>query len=558
LQWLDNVGTEEVRQQFDAMLEWPLVQDLGAFVLTTFAAIHEKTENWEPWLDLLQQVEDYAVRRGSPRFGREAAKTKAIILTEYLERSEDALKVLAQAEATFGSSPVLMEQRANVMFQTNDDKSMLEIWNQLTSDPENKATLDPYAYRRAGMSAARLKQWKKSGQIFLDGANSIQSGSLELTKFGLCVDAALAISLGGNQTFAAKILSDAVLSLPPEAASDGNEHWEALQRVAVSVCSTIEDGVWKPTEVTTPCECGYASSPGLKFTKAETGQQVDPGQAARSELTRVQVLRLVSTLAKNPAGVALELEVLAVSRYFYVRWMASEARLSLLFSTGAGDGIIEALLAFDRCASELIAKKEQNSSLLKPDDGPDSDLPINPQRWFGLICAGVICSGPDLVVNLNIWLNDSIRLLGDDAVLTNQIRLLLKGASQPPAFLVSIINDPASPMPVRYGAVAQWLCCGLPPKNTLQAQALLTSGLMREEIYARQQLFNRHIARSFAETWRMHAQNRFHFCSPGTTVPALLTTLDGLEHGNSTLKSVLVAASSALKEPLGSFIERVL
>ena len=151
-----------------------------------------------------------------------------------------------------------------------------------------------------------------------------------------------------------------------------------------------------------------------------------------------------------------------------------------------------------------------------------------------------------------------IRLLGDDAVLTNQIRSLFKGASQLPEFLASTINDPAWPMPVRYGAVAQWLCSGLSPKNTLQAQALLTSWLMREEIYGRQQLFNRHIALSFADTWRMHAQNRFHFCSPGTTVPALLTTLDGLEHGNSTLKSVLVAASSALKEPLGSFIERVL
>jgi len=557
LQWLDNVATEEIRQQFDIMLEWPLVQDSGAFVLSAFAAIYDKTDKWEPWLDLLDLVNEYAIRQGSPRFGREAAKTKAIILTEYLSRSEDALRLLEQAEVTFGPSPVLMEQRANVLFQANNDETMLETWAQLTSDPESRATLDPYAYRRAGMSAARLKQWEKAGQIFLEGASSIQSGSLELTKFGLCVDAALAISLGGNQTTAAKLLSNAVLSLPAEAAADGNEHWEALQRVAVSVCSTIEDAVWKPTEVKPPCECGYASSPGLKFAKADHNQKPDPGQAARSELTRVQVLRLASTLVKNPAGVAQELEVLAVSKYFYVRWMASEARLSLQFSKGAGDGFIESLLAFDRFTNELIAKKEQNASLLEPDDGPNSALQITAQRWFGLLCAGVICSGPDLLAHLNIWLNDSIRLLGDDEVLTDQIRLLLKGASQPSAFLVQTINDPESPMPVRYGAVAQWLCCGLSAKNTLQAQALLTSGLMRDEIFARQLIFNRHIARCFADSWQ-HTQNRFQFCSPGTSVPALLTTLDGLEHGNATLKSVLVAASRVLKEPLGSFIERVL
>ena len=167
------MATEEIRQQFDAMLEWPFVQDLGAFVVGAFAAVHEKTKNWEQWLDMLQRVEEYAIRHQSPRFGREAAKTKAIILTEYLSRSEHALKVLEEAEATFGPSPVLMEQRANVLFQTNDDEIMLEIWSQLISDPKSRNTLDPYAYRRAGMSAARLKQFEKAALIFLEGANSI-------------------------------------------------------------------------------------------------------------------------------------------------------------------------------------------------------------------------------------------------------------------------------------------------------------------------------------------------------------------------------------------------
>ena len=185
LQWLDNVATEEIRQQFDTMLEWPVVQNLGAFVQGAWVAAHEQTKDWEPWIALLERVEEYAKRRGSPRFGREAAKARAIILTEYLARSEDALRVLDQAEATFGPSAVLMEQRANVLFQERDDESVLEIWSQLTSDPVSRATLDPFAYRRAGMSAARLKQWEKAGEIFRDGADSIQPGSLELTRFGL-------------------------------------------------------------------------------------------------------------------------------------------------------------------------------------------------------------------------------------------------------------------------------------------------------------------------------------------------------------------------------------
>ncbi|MCX5886493.1 MAG: hypothetical protein NT096_11395 [Proteobacteria bacterium] len=552
LQWLDNVATEEIRQQFDAMLEWPLVQSLGAFVQGAFASIHEQTKDWEPWLVLLECVDEYAKRRGSPRFGREAAKARAIILTEYLSRSEDALRVLEQAEATFGPSSVLMEQRANVLFQKQDDESMLEIWSQLTSNPVSRTTLDPFAYRRAGMSAARLKQWEKAGQIFRDGADSIQPGSFELTKFGLSVDAALAISRGGDQAAAAKLLADAVLLLPAEAATEGNERWEAVQRVAVSVCTTIENTVWKPTEAEPQFECGYASSPGLKFSKAE------PGQAARSEITRAQVLRLVSTLAKDPAGVAQALEVLAGSRYFYVRWMAIEARLALAYSTGAGAGFVEALLAFDRATAEVSANMQQGMSLLDPDDGPKSSLPVTPERWFGLLCAGVVCTGPDLLAHLKIWLDESTRLLGEKAVLTDQIRLLLKGASQPAELLQITINDAAFPIPVRYGAVAQLLRSGLPAGNTLKIQAILTSGLMRDEIFARQQLFNRHVARCFAEAWRTHAQSRFQFYSPSTSVPALLGALESVECGSGTLKSVLVAAANVLRQPLGSFMGRVL
>ena len=176
LQWLENVATQDIRQQFDTMLEWPLVQTLGSFVQSAWANIHEQTKDWEPWITLLERVEEYAKRRGSPRFGREAAKARAIILTEYLARGEDALRVLEQAEAMFGQSSVLMEQRANVMFQKRDDKSVLDIWHQLTGDPLSRATLDPFAYRRAGMSAARLKQWEKAGQIFRDGAESIRAG----------------------------------------------------------------------------------------------------------------------------------------------------------------------------------------------------------------------------------------------------------------------------------------------------------------------------------------------------------------------------------------------
>jgi len=370
LKWLDDVASEEIRQQFDAMLEWPLVQAVGAFVQGAWAAVSEQTKNWEPWLLLLERIQKYAKRRNSPRFGREAAKARAIILSEYLERSEDALTVLEQAEVAFGLSPVLMEQRANILFQARDDESVLEIWHKLTAESSSRTILDPFAYRRAGISASRLKQWEKAGHIFSVAADSVHPGSFDLIKFGLQVDAALSVSLGGDQAAAAKILADAVLSLPPEASVEGDERWEALQRAAVAVCRTIENFLWKPTEAKPQFEPGYASSPELKVSK------VEPGQAVRSEMTRAQILHLVFTLVKNPAKFDQELEALAASRYFFVRWIAIEAQLARAYSTGAGAGFVEALLAFDRTTSEFLANMQQGMSLLDPDDGPKTSLPV--------------------------------------------------------------------------------------------------------------------------------------------------------------------------------------
>jgi len=550
LQWLDSVATEDIRQQFNAMLEWPLVQSLGAFVQGAWAAVHEQTKDWEPWLALLERVDEYAKRRASPRFGQEAAKAKATILTEYLNQGQEALKVLDSAEAAFGQSTVLMEQRANVLFHEQDDKSVLKIWSQLTSDPTSKTTLDPFAYRRVAISAARLTQWDEAGRIFCAAADSVQPYTFELIKFGLRVDAALAISLGGNQTAAANLLAEAVLSLPAEASTEGNERWEAVQRAAVTVCRSIENYVWKKEE-RQQIEPGYISSPNLKVTK------VKPGQAARSEMTRVQILHLVSTLSPNPSRFAQELKVLAGSRYFSVRWIAIEAQLALAYSTGAGIDFIEALLAFDRVSFEFAAKMQQGMSLLDPNDGPKLNLPVAPERWFGLLCAGVVCTGQDLLAKLKIWFDASKRLLGEEAALTNNIKLLLKGASLPTELLEPATIDATAPPPIRCGAAAQLLRGMLPAEKTLQIQSFLTSGLMSDESFARQELFNRYVARHFADSWRTYARSPFQFYSPRISVTTLLIALDEIDRGRGTLKSLLVAAARALIQPLGEFMERV-
>jgi len=161
--WLENGATDSIRIDFDSVLDWPLIQSMGAFVQSAWSSLHEQISDWSPWLELFERIEQYALRHNSPRFGREASKARAIILTEYLNRAPEALTVLDHATELFGSSSVLMEQRANVLFHVKDDSAVLELWRRLRADESSSATLDAFAYRRAAISAARLERWDVSG-----------------------------------------------------------------------------------------------------------------------------------------------------------------------------------------------------------------------------------------------------------------------------------------------------------------------------------------------------------------------------------------------------------
>jgi hypothetical protein len=162
-----------------------------------------------------------------------------------------------------------------------------------------------------------------------------------------------------------------------------------------------------------------------------------------------------------------------------------------------------------------------------------------------------------VLARLTIWIKASGHLLGEDAALTNDIRLLLQGASLPADLLQSTVFDSTSPPALRCGAAAQLLLTVLPAETVLHLQTFITSALVSDGSAVRQSLFNLHVARHFAGVWRTFGQSRFQFYSPSISLPALFAALDGVEDGSATLRSVLVAAATALRQHLGEFMERV-
>lgn len=545
--WLDTAMRNDLLRELDEMVNWPIVQAMGAFVHGAWAPVHEEVSDWSPWLETFDRLEDVAMRRSLPNLGREATKASAIALTEELGRPADALAKIEQAEKRFGPSHVLTEQRANVLFHNKDDAAVLQVWDRLTGVGAEPIR-DPYAFRRAGISAARLKLWERAESIFLAGAESIADG-LEGTKFGLRADAALSACCGGNQVAAVRHLVTALQGMPSSAADEGDPQWEALQRVAVGVCRRIEAALWKPDKPAPLLEPGGASSPSLKMPTPEKGQPL------RTSLTRAQVYELAAELGVATREAVKPLGDLLASKSPFVRWEAACGLLAVTLAAGAQDGFVQSLMNFDRAAKALLARK-LDEGITPEDAGYDPSAATAPEQWFGIVVAAVVCSGPALIATLRQWESDAQRLLGNEAQFTKLVRRLLTGATTEADKLQSTVQS-TQEGPVRCGAAAQLLLGDHGAEQTLRLQAFLVSAMVSDVSTGYQPLFNCHVARALALVWRRQAESPFQFRAPRTSVPELLAEIERIEGRGGTIAPLLTKAAAATGLNLGPMIGRL-
>lgn len=548
--WLDQSASPEFLQGFDEIIEWPFVQTMGAFVQSAWSGEHESVTDWEPWLQFLAEAAAFAKRRNLPRFGREAAKARSIILSEYLGRHDDALGALETARADFGDSVVLAEQEANALFQLGDDARVLDAWHKLTGEGTDTNVPDPFAFRRAGMSASRLSRWGEAEQIFLAGCEVIEPGSLQKTRVGLQIDASLAAARGGKLRHSVVLLGNTLGSLPPEAVVEGDGHWEAIQRYASEVCRCIDAAAWRSDTESPRIRPGDASSPSLKDFTASVGQPL------RSQLARVASLRLAASLDAPVPSFLDDIEPLRTSVYPIVRCEVAAAMLSFSLSRGAGIGFIESLVRFDHEVALLGNLGEAGAGT--PDSGESLQGSGAPERWLGLLIAGLCCAAGQLNQNLDIWLADSRRIVGPNSQLSCVIESMGKAATLRGLDAVAAVKDQTRELAERCGAAAALLQSSEESANhVLVLQLFLASALLSDASSVRQDLWNKHVAMRFAQQWMRLSASAFQFQSPRTSIPQLAGEVAEVEAGRGSLKRLLTAAASALGQKVGDVAQRL-
>ena len=547
--WLDTDASDNLRLEFDSILDWPLVQTMGAFVHSAWSASHETTTDWNPWIELFCIVESYAERRRSNRFGREAAKAKSIVFTEYLSDRESGLTCLDVAEEKFGKAPVLDEQRANVLFQAEDDEQVLNIWQQLQYGSDAHALIDPFAYRRAAISASRLGRRTEAISIFRAGANCVEPDGFALTRFAMLVDCALVEAQDGRIRDAAETLSNAVLQLPADAGTEGGERWEPIQRAAVEVCRCIENSLWKPADAGAKFDVGFASSPSRKLERTETGQ------AGRTLLLRAQSARLAATHALALPKLRGEIDYLCGVPYLVVRWTAAEGKLAWSFGADAHANFIEALVDFD-IATTGLGNTRTGGSIVMPDESVNLSMPPCAERWFGLLVAGAWCSNSALDANLNSWLG-WLQARPENIKLQELVTQLREGAEVAQSDLEGIVWDWQRPPAVRCGAALRLLSGTVTAIQRHHLQNFLLSAVVGDASYARQEIFNLHLARRVAADWRLLCDSPFNFPSPRQIVPSIIRAAELVVQARGTLKTILTPIQHAFGVQAPEYMERI-
>lgn len=541
--WLEKDADDAARQAFDEVLHWPLVASTGAFVHGAWSSRHADETDWNPTIELLSRADSVARLFGLVNFGSEVARAASIIYGEYLHDHVSAMRVLNDATKTFGETATILEQRVNALFQVSDDVAALDVWNKLLSDVEVARLIDAFAFRRAAISACRLERWSQAERYFLEGSTKPRELTVPITRFGLVVDACYVVAIAGELQRAARMLSDAFLNLPPAMWEEGHEDWEALGRVASTICDLIEAVAKGEDFSKSTLAFGKASEPGLTFGPPQ------PNQALRTQLTIARLGLIASQLGDISSDYRTLVDDMARSHFPLVRLFAAQAELAFEFNTGPGGRFVEAIARYERAFNGIASLPDR--ALAMESDGGDTEpaaKKLGDGGWFAVFSAAAICCEHPAHA-LAGWQKDSAAVWGPNSRIAKDLAEMSCGL----ALSTKEANEAVRSRFDRsnaeiFGAALALVRAGdQTPERTLRLQELLVSATVcSSEGQLLQSTYGRAIARRFAKNWKAFAASPFLFTSPRTTVPALEVAITAVAQGKASTRVLMEKAAQAV------------
>ena len=144
---------------------------------------------------------------------------RGIILDEFLNDPDAALRALDDAEEILQSDPALDRARAKIFYRRKDHEAALQLFRENVGKMElREPAARAYMFREAAISAAELGEWGEARQWFAaarQAASNATSTNMKLMEIGLRADDALAAYQAGDVVAALNGLKTALDEIAP-------------------------------------------------------------------------------------------------------------------------------------------------------------------------------------------------------------------------------------------------------------------------------------------------------------------------------------------------------
>jgi tetratricopeptide (TPR) repeat protein len=146
---------------------------------------------------------------------RAAYVAMSVIYDEYGNASQAALDVLDEANGELGAGDArVLNERAKVLLHLKENRKALALFESALKSNNLPKTEQTFAYRSAGIAAARLGDWSTAERFFLLGASVYDKGGLlHGMSVGLKADAAFARWKQGRVREALSLYAEVATSL---------------------------------------------------------------------------------------------------------------------------------------------------------------------------------------------------------------------------------------------------------------------------------------------------------------------------------------------------------
>ncbi len=529
LAFLEEAGHQELAQEFDQMLDWPFVRDLGAFVHTGWVAeANSDTPVWNGWLEAFDRALAVCTRCKLPFYGAQVARAKSIVLSEYAGDMKGGYTALDDAVELYGPSAVIEEQRINLIGQSGAHAQALAAWDANIARFGPQAVTDPFAFRRAAISAGKIGQFERAASLFEEGVKQLVEG-FEETRVGLLVDAAYCALRAGQRRRCSALLVRAVLLLPREAWAEGHKRWEAIIQVANLTAQLFETpGRLRPDGKPVEIGLGRASGPSV------TVDSLTAGQALRIGLLETQVAYLEAHWADASDFVFERVSVLMRGDDLIARLNGSKSFILRELVRGASPDFLGYVLGMSNVAAELHVSRH-----------PDSTQRASSEEMMsGLLALGLLLAAGEPQALLERWLADAQSLNGSSvAPILERLQAGLGMALN--AALEEAVQGKSRDAVVNFGAAVR-VC----RSDEVQARPLVVASLrFVTALRSGMALFfapslNAPVARMLADRLNQQTRLRAQFTMPSVAVPTIVQTVRQVHAGEAGLKEVLAVGCS--------------